>query len=233
MSSNSVNCFRGVQKTSTIDFPGKVAAVLFAGGCNFRCPFCYNVSLVKRTAPEIPWDYVWDFLRRRRNVLQGVVVSGGEPTLAPYLAAFLEQVRKLGLAVKLDTNGYNTQALGELLDGGLVDFVAMDIKNSPGKYARTCGLDLVDVGKVAESVRLLKESGVDYEFRTTVSSQLHTVEDFREIAAFCRGGRRYSLQPVHSAQTLSGQEFSAPSPETMEQMAEILRLTFDSVVVRK
>lgn len=226
------NCFRGLHKTSVIDYPGKVACLLFAGGCNFRCPFCHNVSLVEKTAPQLTWEQIWQFLRRRSKVLQGVVVSGGEPTTAPYLKQFLHQVGQLGLAVKLDTNGYNPQLLGELLADGLVDYVAMDIKNSPSKYAQTCGLELVDMSKIAQSVRLLKESAVDYEFRTTICAELHTVEDFREIAAFCQGGKRYSLQPVQDSPTLSGRIFSAPSRQTLEEMADCLRPGFEAVFIR-
>ncbi|MTI95945.1 MAG: anaerobic ribonucleoside-triphosphate reductase activating protein [Firmicutes bacterium] len=225
-------CFRGVQKTSVIDFPGKVACVFFVGGCNFRCPFCYNISLVERTSPEIPWEEIWQFLNRRRTVLQGVVISGGEATLAPWLGDFLAKVKGSGLAVKLDTNGYKPDVLADLLERKLVDYVAMDIKNSPGKYAETAGLELMDMGKITESVKLLKDSGVAHEHRTTVAVELHTVADIEEIAAFCQGGERFSLQAVQPEPNLSGKKFTAPAPATMQQMATILRKTFTEVHIR-
>ncbi len=233
MSNSRELCFRGLQKTSVIDFPGKVACVLFTGGCNFRCPFCHNASLVNRTAPELSWDGVWNFLRRRKNVLQGVVISGGEPTLVPFLTEFLAKVKEMGLATKLDTNGYAPGVLEELLAENLLDFVAMDIKNSPSRYGESCGMDLVDLNSISRSVELLKTSGVDYELRTTVSAELHTLKDIREMAEFLQGGKRYALQPLNPGATLSGRSFTPPDEELLKQMAEVLEESFEQVLVRK
>jgi pyruvate formate lyase activating enzyme len=229
---NKEQCFRGIQKTSVIDFPGKVACVLFAGGCNFRCPFCYNVTLVEKTAPELVWPGIWHFLDKRKHLLQGVVISGGEPTLAPYLKEFIVQAKGLGLSIKLDTNGSNPQVLGELLGKGLLDYVSMDIKNSPEKYAETCGLKVLDLVPLTESIRLLKECGTAYEFRTTLCAGLHTPEDFQAIAALTGGGERYILQRVQTSPTLSGRAFTPLSPREMEEMAKILQRSFNEVKVR-
>jgi len=225
-------CFRGLQKTTLLDFPGKVACVLFVGGCSFNCPYCYNCSLVKREEPELQWDAVWDFLGHRRKVLGGVCISGGEPTLAPFLAEFLGEVKALGLEVKLDTNGYHPEPLKTLLDAHLLDFVALDIKNSPTKYAATCGRTAVDLNRIRQSLDLVQTSGVDYELRTTVAAGLHDVEDMREILAFTGGGVRYALQPVQrDAVSLSGQRFVPPTLATLRAMGEILAESFSEVII--
>ena len=173
----------GVQKLAMVDYPGKLAATVFTGGCNLRCPFCHNALLVTRLeeSPALDEGVVLDFLRKRKGLLEGVVLSGGEPLLQKDAADFLAKVRELGYAVKLDTNGFYPAALAEILERKLVDYVAMDIKNSREKYALTCGLDAVDLTAVEESIALLRRSGVDYEFRTTMVRELHTPEDMEAI----------------------------------------------------
>ncbi len=226
------SCFRGLQKTTLLDFPGKVACVLFVGGCSFNCPYCYNCSLVKREEPELSWGYIRDFLTHRRRVLEGVCISGGEPTLASFLPTFLSEVRELGLEVKLDTNGYHPEPLKTLLDADLVDFVALDIKNSPAKYAATCGLPAVDIGRIRHSLDLLQASGVTYELRTTVAAGLHEVGDMQEILSFTGGGARYSLQPVQrDAVSLSGRRFVPPDLATLRAMGEVLEESFSEVII--
>ncbi len=230
--SSSERCFRGLQKTTLLDFPGKVACVLFVGGCSFNCPYCYNSSLVKREEPEIPWSAVQDFLARRRNVLEGVCVSGGEPTPAPFLPAFFSGVKELGLAVKLDTNGYHPESLQALLDARLVDFVALDIKNSPAKYASTCGLPAVDLNRIRNTLDLLQASGVTYELRTTVVAGWHDVADIQDILSFTGGGARYALQPVQrDADSLSGRRFVPPTSATLRAMGKVLAANFSEVVI--
>ena len=158
----------GLQKLAMVDYPGKLAATVFTGGCDLRCPFCHNALLVTRLAetPEIPEREVLDFLSSRKGLLDGVVLTGGEPLLQPDAAEFLQAVRELGFAVKLDTNGCHPAALAEILEAGLADYVAMDVKNSRARYAETVGVPGFDLSPVEESVRLLRESGVDCEFRT-------------------------------------------------------------------
>jgi pyruvate formate lyase activating enzyme len=224
--------FRGLQKTTLLDFPGKVACVLFVGGCSFSCPYCYNCSLVRREEPELPWEAVWDFLAQRRKVLDGVCISGGEPTPTPFLAEFLCAVKELGLEVKLDTNGYHPKHLKALLDARLLDFVALDIKNSPAKYAATSGRTTIDLNRIRQSLALVQGSGVAYELRTTVAEELHEVADMREILAFTGGGARYSLQPVErDAVSLSGQRFVPPTFTTLRAMGEILEEGFSMVYI--
>lgn len=176
--------FRGWQRTSLLDFPGHIATVLFTGGCNFRCPMCHNADLVLRPAdlPAIARDEVSRFLRRRVGKVTGVVVTGGEPTLHPGLAAFLEGARDLGYATKLDTNGYRPDVLGALLEAGLVDAVAMDIKGPTAKYALLSGVPEVDVARIKASVALLAEVDIRVEFRTTIVPGMLDQGDIEAVA---------------------------------------------------
>ena len=194
---------KGLSKTSAIDFPGKLASVLFTGGCNFRCPFCQNPQLVL-TPGELA-DFrsaeLLASLAGRRGFTDGVVISGGEPTLQPDLSDFLRQLRELGLAIKLDTNGYRPQVLAQLLADGLVDFVAMDVKSIAARYPQAAGIPL-DYARIAESLHLLSASGVAYELRTTVVPGLVQPDDADELAQTLRGVTRYVLQQFRPAETL-------------------------------
>ena len=173
----------GLQKLAMVDFPGKLAATVFTGGCNLRCPFCHNAPLVNRVAetPELSEEEVLAFLKSRKGLLDGVVLSGGEPLLQHDAADFLKKVRELGFAVKLDTNGCFPQVLADILQQELVDYVAMDIKNCREKYAQTVGIPGFDITPVEESVRLLQNSGINFEFRTTVVKIFHTAADIQAI----------------------------------------------------
>lgn len=184
----------GFQKMTVLDYPGRVACTLFTHGCNLRCPFCHNASLVTAPTQELSEEEILVYLRKRRGVLDGICVSGGEPLLQADLPAFLERLKALGYAVKLDTNGTLPARLRAVVEAGLVDYVAMDIKNSVQKYARTVGIDGFSVDLVKESVAFLKSGAVDYEFRTTVVSPLHEVADFAQIGAWIAGAPRYFLQ---------------------------------------
>lgn len=211
----------GVQKLTLLDFPGHLACTVFLPGCNLRCPFCHNASLVLPRGDEAAMtvDEFLAFLQKRRGRLQGVCVTGGEPTLYPDLPDLLRQIHTLGFAVKLDTNGTNPALLRAILSDGLVDYVAMDIKNSPARYAETCGgVDVLD--KVRESAALLMASGVDYEFRTTLAHPLHTVEDVAAIGAWLQGARRYFLQQFVDSGDLIGAGMAPLTPQEMEAMHE-------------
>lgn len=230
----------GLNKTTLLDYPEHVAATLFTGGCNFRCPFCHNRDLV--LAPEgaqhIPEEEIWRFLEKRKGVLQGVCITGGEPTLCQDLQDFIRKVKELGYRVKLDTNGYRPQVLKALLEEGLLDYVAMDIKASKENYAKVIGLGeqggsdkaaqkhAFDIKKVEESVELLKNSGIPYEFRTTVVKGLHTPEEFEEIGKWLQGARAYYLQAYREDANVICPGFEAFSWEEMEEM----RLTVEKYV---
>ena len=190
----------GIQKLTLLDFPGHTAATVFTPGCNFRCPFCHNADLVlgmRREGvspdevrprsphgafPSYPTDEFFAFLDKRQKLLDGICITGGEPLLQPGLAEFCEEIRNRGFKVKLDTNGSHPERLRPLIEDGLVDYVAMDVKNAPARYAETVGIPYFDIAPVHESVNLLKEKRVPCEFRTTVVRELHTAEDLREIA---------------------------------------------------
>lgn len=186
---------KGLQKLTLLDYPGKMACTVFTAGCNFRCPFCHNASLVTNIDEErISEEEFFSFLQKRKGIIEGVCVTGGEPTLQPDLKDFLKKIKDLGYSVKLDTNGYRPEALKDIVNSGLVDYVAMDIKNSQAKYALTCGLDNLDITKINESVEFLMSGAVDYEFRTTVVKELHTEDDIQDIVSWIKGAKKYFLQ---------------------------------------
>ncbi len=184
----------GFQKMTVLDYPGKVACTVFTHGCNLRCPFCHNARLVVRDEDLIDENEILSYLNKRRGILDGVCISGGEPTLQSDLFDFMKKVKGLGMLIKLDTNGTCPDKLQYAIDNGLVDYVAMDIKNCREEYAKTCGLSKMDISKVEKSVEILMQSGIDYEFRTTVTKELHTPDDFAKIGQWIKGAKRYYIQ---------------------------------------
>ena len=186
----------GFQKLTRLDFPGKVACILFTPGCNFKCPFCHNGGLVTHMESQtfLTREEVLSYLQKRVGLLDGIVVTGGEPLLQEGVDEFLRQVKSMGYAVKLDTNGTFPKKLKALVEEGLVDYVAMDIKNTPEKYPLTAGCPGVSLENVEESIAFLLSDAVDYEFRTTVTAELHTPQDIGVIARWIRGAKRYYLQ---------------------------------------
>ncbi len=224
----------GLNRLSLVDYPGKMAAIVFTGGCNFRCPFCHNSSLVldPDSQPLVPEQEVLSYLEKRRNMLDGLVITGGEPTLEGGLIPFMRAVRKLGLLVKLDTNGYRPDVLESVLEEGLADYVAMDIKNSPDAYARTAGLPYVDMERIRRSIDLIRTSGVDYEFRTTVVRGLHYRENFEKICALIAPCRRYFLQTFVPSQDTITEGWQAPDHDEMQSYVELIRTYIGTVQVR-
>lgn len=190
-----------------IDYPGKIATTVFTAGCNFRCPFCHNPELVTLSAEDIDIykgkdEEFFRFLEKRKGLLDGVCITGGEPTVQPDIIPFIRKIKDMGFLVKLDSNGMRPEILGQILHAGLIDYVAMDIKNRLDRYAETVGVDM-DVEKIGESVRLIMDSGVDYEFRTTVVPGIHVKEDFDGIAALIKGAKRYYLQAFRNGKILA------------------------------
>lgn len=230
----------GLQKLSMVDYPGKLAATVFTGGCDLRCPFCHNALLVTRLteSPVLTEDEVLEFLKKRQGLLDGVVLSGGEPLLQPGAADFLAMVRQMGFAVKLDTNGFHPQALAEILERGLVDYVAMDIKNRREKYGDTCGVPGLDPAPVKESLHLLIGSGVDFELRTTLVRNFHTPEDLaamgRWVAGFFPEGTtpRYFLQKFVDSGNLISTGCGGFDDREMAAMAEKIRPFLPRVELR-
>ena len=210
----------GLQKMTLLDFPGRVACTVFLGGCDFRCPFCHNYELIDGTAEPLMDDAeFFTFLGKRHGLIDGVAVTGGEPCLHPGLPDFLARVREMGFMTKLDTNGYHPDCLREIFSRGLVDYVAMDVKNSPEKYAATVGLEEIDLGPVRESISLIMESGVDYEFRTTVIDEFHEVRDFDGIGGMISGAKQYYIQAFTDRDSVPFGNLHAPSREKTEEFA--------------
>lgn len=224
----------GFQKTTLLDFPEHVAATVFAGGCNFRCPFCHNAGLV--LSPEeqesITEEEVLAHLRKRRGLLTGVCITGGEPTLQPDLKEFIRKLKELGYAVKLDTNGYRPQLLRELLTERLLDYVAMDVKASLPNYAAATGCAAVEVSRIEESIALLKGAEIPCEFRTTVVEGIHTPEEFESIGKLLEGSRAYFLQGFEESENMMQEGFRAFSLEKMREIADIVRKYVDKVQLR-
>lgn len=211
----------GFQKMTLLDFPNHVACTVFTAGCNFRCPFCHNASLVTGISEQAPFsdNDVFSLLEKRKGLLDGVAITGGEPLLQKDIEQFIAKVKEMGYLVKLDTNGSFPEKLKDLIDKGLVDYVAMDIKNCKEKYAATAGTDDSATEKIDRSIKILLEGKVDYEFRTTVSAELHTTQDIEKAAEWIKGAKRYFLQVfTDSGDILGDEKLTAPDRETLEKM---------------
>jgi len=229
----------GLQKLTLLDFPGKIACTVFLGGCNFRCPFCHNGQLLGAEEEAImDVEGLMAFLESRRGKLEGVCITGGEPTLQPDLLPLLGRIKGIGYPLKLDTNGYRPDVLRAVLEEDLADYVAMDIKNSPERYAETVGLPTVSLAAVEESIRLLMHSSVEYEFRTTVVRQFHdeaSVADMgRWLLGLGGGGlvRRMFLQPFVDRETVLRPGLTAPEESEIRAFSEVLRPFCESVQIR-
>ena len=217
----------GFNKTTLLDYPGLVAATVFTGGCNFRCPFCQNSDLVldPMSQPLIPEEEILSHLRKRKGITAGVCITGGEPTLQPDLRDFIIKLREIGLKVKLDTNGYRPEVLGSLLNEGLLDYVAMDIKSSLAGYSKVAGVKL-NTDKIKESVRLLIDGNIPYEFRTTVVKELHGREEMEGIAELIKGAERYFLQGYEDSDRVISPGFTS---YTKEELEKFLKIFFEKV----
>ncbi|WP_069649915.1 anaerobic ribonucleoside-triphosphate reductase activating protein [Caloranaerobacter ferrireducens] len=225
--------FKGLQKSSFIDYPDKICTVLFTGGCNFRCPFCHNSSLVKNEGEFILERDILEFLKNRKKMVDAVCISGGEPTLQKGLVSFIKKVKDIGYLVKLDTNGTNPNVIEKLLDLRLIDYIAMDVKAPLSKYSSVAGV-MVDINSIQESIRLLKNSNIDYEFRTTVCKELLAQDDILEISKNISGARRYIIQNFKDRETvLAGQgRFTSYSRQELLEIEKKIQGLFDEVKIR-
>lgn len=224
----------GLNKTTLLDYPGRVAATIFLGGCNFRCPFCQNSGLVLHPSqqPEIAVEEVLSFLKKRQGILEGVCITGGEPTLSADLEDLIRDIRALGYPVKLDTNGTHPEVLVSLAEKGLIQKAAVDIKACPENYGALCGLSRPDLAPVMETVDYLLHGSLDYEFRTTAVKELHTEEDFIKIARWLKGARAYYLQAYRDSEEVLQPGFSSFSAEELLRFRSILKETIDLVEIR-
>ncbi len=216
----------GIQKLTLLDYPGKVACTVFTGGCNFRCPFCHNKALVipESIVNSLTENEVLSFLKKRIGVLDGVAITGGEPLLHKDMAEFLEKVKHMGFMIKLDTNGSFPDRLIELVNAGLVDRVAMDIKNDPEHYGETAGVTEIDLSGVTHSKDFLLSGIIDYEFRTTVVKGLHTAERLQKAARWIEGAREYYLQQyIDSGAILDNTGLGVFNASEMHELADSVR----------
>lgn len=223
----------GLQKTSFIDYPEKISAIIFTRGCNFKCPYCHNPELVdpERYYPEIAWEEVLDFLEKRQDVLDGIVITGGEPTIYSDLPKFIKQIKDLGFLVKLDTNGTNFAMLKKLVEEKLIDYVAMDIKHHLERYSEIAGIESQDVKK---SIDFIMQNNLDYEFRTTVLPKYFNAEDFAKIGGLLKGAKKYYLQQFRPQRTLDhalSEENSFTDLE-LEQFKKIMQGYVDDCQIR-
>lgn len=229
----------GLQKMTLLDYPGKVACTVFLQGCNFRCPFCHNSELLPHEGEELmSREEFFAFLRARKGLLDGVCVSGGEPTLCPELEELLRGIKELGFAVKLDTNGARPDVLKKLVEGGLVDYVAMDVKNSPARYAVTAGLPRMALDGVEESLKYLLSGAVEYELRTTVVEQLHDEESIKSMGEWLlalgegKKAAKLFLQSFVDRDTVAFSGLSAAEKERMTEYAGLLSPCAVEVIIR-
>ena len=224
----------GLQKTTLLDYPGHVASTIFFGGCNFRCPFCHNMNLVLNSAeePVISEEELFDHLNSRRGILDGVCITGGEPTLQKDLVSFIDRIKALDYLVKLDTNGTNPAVIEELLSRNLIDYIALDIKSSPEEYASVCGLDTIDFAPIRESISILKEGRVDYEFRTTMIKEYHNENVVRSIASLIDGAKAYYLQSFVDSDFVPNHNLHPLTKEELLEYTEILKPHVKTVAIR-
>lgn len=228
---------KGFVKTTFLDYPDKVASIVFTGPCNFRCPYCHNGTLITDKSKENLFNknMVLEHLKNKRGIVEGLVITGGEPTLCEGLIPFMKEVKDLGVFIKLDTNGYRPEVLDKIVSLGLVDYIAMDIKNSFDKYDRTVGLSKIDVDKIKESMNIIRKSNVEYEFRTTVIKEIHTKEDIMSIGRMlCEKDRLYLQQYRKTDNQLEDKEFNFYSISEMENFKQDIfgPLNIDQVFIR-
>ena len=211
----------GFQKLTLLDFPGHTACTLFTSGCNMRCPFCHNTPLVTGAAEEnYEAEEIFSYLRKRQGLLDGVAITGGEPLLQKDIVSFITNIKQMGYKVKLDTNGSKPEVLRELVDLSLLDYIAMDIKNSKEKYSLTSGVE-INIEDIEKSVDIIKKSGIPHEFRTTVVKELHTENDIEAIALWLGRNEKYYLQQFKDSGDILCEGYSAHTADTLHRMMEI------------
>ncbi|MBQ4515781.1 MAG: anaerobic ribonucleoside-triphosphate reductase activating protein [Clostridia bacterium] len=224
----------GLQKLTLLDFPGNMACTVFLGGCNFRCPFCHNRALVVNPDFSAAMDKneFYSFLEKRQGVLDGVCITGGEPLLSSGIFDFAKEIKEMGFKIKLDTNGSFPDRMTKLIEDKLIDYVAMDIKNSPARYRETVGVESFDIAPVKESVNILLSDVIPYEFRTTLVREFHTPQDMVDIGEWISGAKQYFLQSFVDSGCLIGENLNSLSGDEIRAFADILKPFVPSVTLR-
>ena len=224
--------FVGIDKFSLLDFEDRISCVLFCKPCNYRCPFCHNGTTVLEAETVIPFEDILEYLESRKGLIDAVVVSGGEPTLMPDLKEKIIKLKELGFLIKLDTNGTNPEVVKDLYENHLIDYVAMDIKNSFVKYAMTVGVKNAFLDKISQTIKFLMTSGIDYEFRTTLIDEFHNEQDMRDIAETIKGAKRLYLQKYVDRESCIAHGFHEVSKEKAERFVDILKGSIEQVSLR-
>ena len=222
----------GYQKTTLLDYPGHVAATIFTGGCNFRCPFCHNSDLILNPTTLIPEEEIFAFLKKRKNILSGICITGGEPTLQPDLSDFIEKVRSLGYKIKLDTNGYLPEIIQDLLNKKLLDYIAMDIKAGFSNYVKVCGIQNFNMDTIKKSISIIENSGIDYEFRTTVVKELHSEQDFQEIIKMISPQSSYYIQSFKDSGNILTPGLSSCNIDTLNHYLSLVKTKIPNSFLR-
>lgn len=224
----------GFEKLTLLDYPENIACIIFTRGCNLRCPFCQNSTILTfdKKKPEFTEEEIFEYLEKRKNILDGIVITGGEPLLQSDIKDFIKKVKKMNLKVKLDTNGTNYLKLKELIDEKLVDYVAMDIKNIYEKYPLTSGIKEIDTENIKKSINLLKKNNVDYEFRTTIIKKHHTYEDIENICKIIGKESKYYLQNFIESENVLEKNLQGYDDEELIKWQEKLKQTYPKIKVR-
>ena len=224
----------GYRKTTLLDYPGHVAATVFTSGCNFRCPFCHNSDLVLNASSSnlIPEEELFNFLRKRKNVLSGICITGGEPTLQTDLIEFIKKIRLLDYKIKLDTNGYRPEIISDLLEQNLIDYIAMDIKSGLSNYSRVSGISNINTDTILKSIIIIETSTIEYEFRTTVVKELHSKEDFHEISKMISPKSSYYIQSFKDSGNILTPGLSSCNTETLNEYLSIVKATIPNSFLR-
>ena len=221
----------GLQKLSLVDFDGHMASTIFTSGCNFSCPFCHNSGLVKGTEPEISESEIFQYLEKRKDLIDSVCISGGEPTFHKDLPAFISRIKNLGLLVKLDTNGTNLEMLKFLVENKLIDYIAMDIKNSLENYSLTTARD-INTNTIKESINYIMNCGIEYEFRTTLVKEFHSEDDIQKISKLISNAKKYYLQKFQDNENCIQKNLNPVEKNEANKYLEILRKTIPNTALR-
>ncbi len=223
----------GMQKVTLLDYPGKVACLLFTQGCNFRCPFCHNRDLLEsENQHPIDTEEVFEYLQKRKGVLDGVVITGGEPLLQTDLESFMKKIKEMGYSIKLDTNGSNPKKLKKLLDQKLIDYVAMDIKNDFRNYDKTSGVNCINIENIKESIKIIENANIEYEFRTTIVKQLHNLEQLQKISNYLGPKVKYYIQNYRDCNSVLTKGLLGFSDEELKEIQNHLNRNYPNVTVR-
>lgn len=207
----------GFDKLTLLNYPGKVACTIFTSGCNLRCPFCHNSGLVTNNYNEISFDSIYEYLKKRIGILDGVCITGGEPLIHADIKDYIKKIKDLGYLVKIDTNGCNPKLLKELIDLKLVDYIAMDIKNIYSKYDITSGVK-VNIDNIKKSISIIENSGIDYEFRTTIVKEFHSTQDIKEILSYISSNSNYYIQNFKNSNDVFNRNLSSFSEKELVEM---------------